>query len=105
MASRSSDSYECQSAVVAYLTARREGGDDELRKAASKDVEYAYLYARNIDRCGHEDTRRAVVGDPDFALKYAMMVDYKYHPDTYGAVYKYYPLRLQYEKKYGHQIK
>lgn len=70
------------SSLTAYGIACSAGGTDRLREAASRDPEYAFLYARDVDKGASEVTRRGACGSASFAREYALGVDEGPHDET-----------------------
>jgi hypothetical protein len=60
-----------------------------------KSSSFAYLYAKEIDRCPREDTREAACKSSYCAYYYAKDVDKDVHKDTWEAV-----KNSEYEEKY-----
>ena len=55
----------------AYEYALEYGPSDETRKIICENSEYAYFYAKYIDKCSHEDTRNAACRKLEYAYLYA----------------------------------
>ena len=92
-----------QWARAAYIYAQRVCADDETRRNASTDPEWALVYAKTIDRAPHDDTRDGACRYMATALQYAKDVDKGYHPttltkalETWGTSYEY--LQAHYNK-------
>ncbi len=80
--------FEASKAIVkAEETATRNLGREKFRrKVVLADPEWAYCYARDVDKEPRDDTRQAVLADPDWAYSYAKDIDKKPHKDTRQAV-------------------
>jgi len=59
----------------AYTSGIKYGPADKLRRVVCQDPEWAYLYARDVDKGSHPITREAVCKDPLYAYMYAKWVD------------------------------
>lgn len=70
----------------AYWVARQSGGTDLLRVTASRWGEYAYLYARYVDRGPHPATRIGACRTAEYAFWYALEIDHRPTPETHAAV-------------------
>ncbi len=57
-------------------------GGVSVRDWILKDPEYAYTYARYVDKGPRDDTRSAACGDPEYAYTYARYVDKGPRDDT-----------------------
>ena len=53
---------------VAFLYAKENGPDEETRLVSCKDPIYAFLYAKEVDKCIREDTKEAA--SLDWIAKY-----------------------------------
>lgn len=62
--------------------AKENGPSDESRKAASRHPQFAYWYAKNVDKAPHAVTRNGASLGPVFALLYAEDVDKGPHDVT-----------------------
>lgn len=81
-----------------YKQAKLNGGSDKLREICCKEPEYAYMYAKNVDKVPREDTRSAAIIFPYLAYWYALNVDRGYTMETRRACYEstmYYLLYLK----------
>ena len=47
----------------------------QTQESFCKSPEYAYLYAKEVDKCPREDTRKAACVAPYFSYKYALEID------------------------------
>ena len=65
------------------------------REAACKNPEYAYKYAKEIDRRPYRKTREAVCKNPEYAYLYAKDVDKESSNETWMAV-----KNTKYEEEY-----
>ena len=72
----------------AYEYAKKYGPSNETREIACEDPEFAYEYAKNVDKCPKEDTRKAACVDPESAYFYARSIDKCFHQKTWNAIRK-----------------
>ena len=76
-----------QYARAAFIYAQRIKADDDMRKYASMDPEWAYTYATTIDKkVAHNATRDGACRYMETAKQYAVNVDGGYHPTTLSKV-------------------
>ena len=61
----------------AYEHAKFYGSSDKIKKIACQDPQYAFLYAKNIDKCPREDTREAVCENSKYAyfMQYILIIN------------------------------
>jgi len=72
----------------AYIYAEKYGSLEETREIVCEDPEFAYEYAKNIDKCPREDTRKAACKNFKYAYLYARDIDKKPRDDTRDAACK-----------------
>lgn len=70
----------------AYIFARKNGPSDETRKISCESPEWAYLYAKYVDKCFRNDTRSVTLKNPKLSYLYALWVDESPREDTRKAV-------------------
>ena len=69
-------------AEQAYYIARQEGPNDDTRQACLSDPEYAYRYAKYVDKHPRDDTIQVSLSNPGYAYSYALDIDKKPRNDT-----------------------
>ena len=79
----------------AYEYAKKHGPSDETREIACKKPRYAFLYARDVDKCPREDTRNAACKESKWAYWYVKEVDGSFHEETWLVIYG-----TEYEEEY-----